>query len=376
MPNNSWCPTSSCHYKEFTSLALCHACEEDVVQLDRNLQNCSYSIQKELWQTANFSHYPYLVTTYRNVSSETIRGPISTYDDFVTAAMETNEASIWSKTCQLPVGDYPPLQISFTAEPRRYALDTYGPAPLHRNRTSRQMGARELADLPLLLNMTLNLNPREPASLLEMIGNVSAKWETGRVSSRRPSPPIWEQGPSISGCFYNWIYEGEVVAPYTRWPLLNSTCVITSFNPETVEHLGTFGEMNTTLTKCHLRLCARQYRNVSVAAGGFKTANTKDWPLTVDRYPYDVGYTVIDNNNHTFQLDSVDELGGALSDTTKSASFKMLLHKYTPNSTSDWEQFFERVAHIYTETLQSPWNPNRTLVHGDAYASEIFVRVR
>lgn len=85
----------------------------------------------------------------------------------------------------------------------------------------------------------------------------------------------------------------------------------------------------------------------------------------------------IDNHNHSFFFDaSSANLGQWLYEIAETYSFKMLLGRHTPNSTSDWEQVLERLAHIFTETFQSPWNANATLIHGDAYAPEIFVRVR
>jgi len=365
IPNNTYYPTLKCRFNDFTSLAICPVCENDTVNLDRKFKNCSYSVQNGLFQTLDSRGR--LTTNFLNASSAGIRGPLSTYPEFRSVATKADEGSIWTKTCSVAFAGYPSFDLLFKVEPRRWDPDSQSQL-LHFKNTSRP--TQRLSELPWMRNMSIEYTSMKQTSprTISFVGSTRASWTTGWG---RPEQVLGNGKTAVSACVFG-------LSSYA--PRLEATkiiCATTSSDPKTIEQLDTFGDMNANLSKCRLRLCAQRYRNISVGADGIVPSIVETSPLTAMSTSAAREIVAKDDFNNTYQLGGLlTYLHPWLKDEIESPAFGYLLNKHNPNSTRDWENLLERIAEIFTQIIQSPYNSNATRIHGEAYGPEIFVRVR
>ena len=372
MPNNTYCPTLECRINDFTSLAVCPTCESEIVSFDKKNSNCSYGVRKGFRYKVNNNTYPAGLKPYfdendsnpdNSSNNDTIltRGPLSTYSDFRKVATQAKEGSVWRKICSMGFENHPPFHLLFGVAPVRWL-----PASKALELKASTNVTESVSQLPWMRQMGIDYTSTR---IQKIIGARSAPWQSGNDERPGGSPP--KTVPSA--CLLDtWVKPVDASVN-----IVKSTCITTSSNPETIADLDTFGEMNATLTKCRLNICARRYRNVTMGANGIKVAHTTDSPLSVSIANGTEVYAKDENNNKfRFDLDQLRNLRSLLYDVTDTQSFKFLLDKNNPKSSADWVRFFERIAEVYTQTIQSPYNPDARRVEAQAYGLEVFVRVR
>ncbi|KAF2820581.1 hypothetical protein CC86DRAFT_428306 [Ophiobolus disseminans] len=383
MPNNTFCPTLECRVNDFTSLAMCPICDSEVLDFGKNNKYCYYSITKG-FNTINWVagyNVSRLITslekTLSNISAatESVHGNFSTFSEFRAVASKSEEGSIWKKTCSLEFDNAPRLDVYVKMEPSRWL--SYSKANDLRNSTMNP--AQILSGLPWVRSTRIRYSSTGNEQAL---GRIDGRWSIGGDPEAgsfglEGIPESLQQ--KVSGCFPDlWKTMAQDGANE-----LKSTCITLSGDSQTLDQLDSFGDMNATLTRCRLSICARRYQNVTISPAGMRGARVTDLPWilaapNVSSLAISQIYSARDDTNNTYRFDQkhISKFGSLLYDTAETRNFQYLLNKNNPSSSADWMHFFQLVADVFTQTILSPYNPDAKHMIAEAYGPVIFVRVR
>jgi hypothetical protein len=374
MPNNTYCPTSDCSLDDFTTLAVCSTCES--ASLDDYSDKCSYTLTGPFQYLDDFEEGETERNTELNLTMLALlhKGRHvsfrNKYADFERMVDEVEEGSVWDKVCPLGLDRVrdPAGTLQFTITPQHWIPDSY---PWRAEGTN---STKQLAELPWLHRLNVTFSSYNDDLPVYVIGNTAAS-STAVFLKDQPKAGYTAPVPTLSACSMGWPRERNNATPN----IFGSVCATAAIRPPTLSKPDYFGQTNATVTKCRLDLCARRYQNASMGPDGFQAMKSVDSPLTASLKNDTASiYSARDksNNNYQYDRESLETLRLLAQSVMDTPNFENLLTKNLPNSTTDWVQFFDHMAEVFTQVVQSPYNPRAKRLAMPAYGSEVFVRVR
>jgi hypothetical protein len=367
LQNHTYCPTLKCRVEDFASAAVCTSCESEDISLTRDSQNCSYDVQKKLDQSEPASYLSEEPTSASLLSNQSISGLTGNYSQFRTFVADAEEGSVLVRNCSFESAGGEPLTLRFRVIPELYStIEEEGEVHiLPIDETKVHTLRKRQTDW----KHTMDLHYEYHGGETTVMGVPRNVWTSPRTTKNGTTAYDNLVLPDrISACAFESSWARDEFSNIAL-----SNCFTTSSSLEHLGQLDHFGQVNGTMTKCQLRFCERRYQNISVGPNGMHAEHIQETG-TVSR----LIMPDLDESGVPREFDTL--LGGPftsfLYNTIRTEHFQYLLSSSLPSSQTDWIDFFERISDVFTQTLQSPFNPNATRIYGDAYGPEIFVRVR
>lgn len=165
--------------------------------------------------------------------------------------------------------------------------------------------------------------------------------------------------------------------------LTKATCFTSRTDLTLLQNIENTGEINGTISRCHLRLCAQRHTHLAVNNGRVSTQATEQIPLVVDTAQHSSG----NDPNYAFIAKDIsgqrfiigNQSRGSLVHMFHSIAVRTEQGVYDFNRQirpKDWTRLFTRFATTLTTILQSPLNPHAENISTIAYGPETYVHVR
>ncbi|KAF2641052.1 hypothetical protein P280DRAFT_548832 [Massarina eburnea CBS 473.64] len=140
-----------------------------------------------------------------------------------------------------------------------------------------------------------------------------------------------------------------------------------------------FGQINGTMTRCSIDLCAKKYTGNTLEGGYLKAKATTDLPLTTlqnQTHNGVINFTSPDTEGFQIEYLESNKMINLITDITGSAIYSSYAGTFFQNTNGNFSQLFFGVGDIVSRVLQSPHNAHALNVTGDAYGPVVFVEVQ
>lgn len=348
---NAYCPTTECRFPEITSLAACAKCESEPVQATSF--NCS-------------GEY----ITRNGTSNYQDSHPFSTYSDFRSTIRDyLDKALVEVKMqCIKQTEGFPPFPINISLEFRDVILEEISGHITIRNGLEEASLLHRISssDIGQERNATSNQDGGYAGSYLRACANPGDEFSIDYYADQYDETDPYPDPARIASftCF-------------------NSTTDLMLYN--NLDHIG---QINGTISRCSIDLCARSSKKSLLRNGAMETQWGDDVQLKSlskwDPSSSDKIITLVDRDQDPefadrFYIGDLDRstLQYSLTETT-SNSYSWLLYSlgFLQNTNGNFTQLFHGIADAISTVIQSPHNPNVTNITAVAYGPEVFVQVR
>lgn len=330
------CPTSECRISNVAALGICSTCESESIDIN-GFDDCKYTVMGN------------------NGTDPVSNG---TYQEFKTYLREQFQpnGSAWAYSkCQKGYKGYPTITIGYDG----------------------------------IITTSL------PSATLRQDGGVyglqqEASWNNDFTFEQNTDGI---PGTKLRFCTYNQTSTKEDVLPGENKPtnIAQTTCFSSETDLSLYNDTARVGEINGTVTRCQLYLCARNYEEIVITNGKKSFKGTTASRLSTDdkrdlifEDDLNINWTATNSPNQQFRtgftsrLDLVDQFL-AIANPLEEQEFNYELEANKFSSSTAFDNFtalFDRIASAMTDVIQSSTNPNISSVPLDVYGQEIYVDVR
>lgn len=319
--DNYYCPASECHFPDFNSIALCSSCEIEPAIINTS-SACFYEISNKS------------VGYYQN----------------------TTDFKAYLQNTKLNSNVY--VQIRCTNE--------RDPSP-----------ALVIQTMVSLVDATWTNQPdgRTTVNNIDYI-TISVSDQTDGVAT------YMVKADNVTATNTTLQYIQACTNQYPRNMPYNSTTIVTTYTCfNLTSELGVYtdlsrlGEVNGTITRCKLEMCAQTYKQPTFKNNQFSPEEVIDIPLEM------IGNWTTEEGPHDprFGGNGVDLLGFQLASATGTDDYSNMMaydSGLVPALNGNFTEVFRRLAAACTVVMQNPKNPETRRIVGTAYAPETYVKVR